>query len=324
MSDTKSPPRIWTITDTGAGNLRQAKALADAMGGAEDHLCVDFPVPWRWLAPRGVPFVLDVLGTIARQKLQTPWPDIFIGCGRQAALALRAIKHRDPSRVFTVQILSPRIATTHFDLVITPQHDRLQAANLIPTIGALNVINDTWVKQARQQFSSFSSLPRPLITVLIGGPHRNAQLDEDSLKLLFERVSKLRAREGGTLLLAASRRTPEAWWPYLRTMAHNLNGQCWLDKHDGENPYPGYLAFADRVIVTADSVNMLSEACALGVSVISYCAYPLSGKLALFDASLRNQQMLAEWNEAPRQHSPLRETESVAQIVLRHWHGSHC
>lgn len=324
MSSAKSHPRIWTITDTGAGNFRQAEALADAMGGAEDHICLDFPAPWRWLAPRSIPFALDALGIVAREKLQTPWPDIAIGCGRQAALALRAIKRSHQSRVFTVQILSPRIASTHFDLVITPQHDRLQAANIIETIGALNAINDTWLKKAREKFSDFASLPRPLVAVLIGGPHRNAKLDENSLRMLFERVSKLRARAGGTLLLAASRRTPEAWWPQLRTMAHSLNGQCWLAEHDGENPYPGYLAFADRVIVTADSVNMLSEACALGVPVISYCAYPLKGKLALFDTYLRKQQMLADWNEAPKQYSPLRETESIAQIVLRRWRASHC
>jgi mitochondrial fission protein ELM1 len=35
----------------------------------------------------------------------------------------------------------------------------------------------------------------------------------------------------------------------------------------GENPYLGYLAFADRILVTADSVNMVCEAVATGKPV---------------------------------------------------------
>src|SRR3546814_6768877 len=44
-------------------------------------------------------------------------------------------------------------------------------------------------------------------------------------------------------------------------------GLRWLADGDGENPYPGLLAWADRIIVSPDSVNMISEACATEVPV---------------------------------------------------------
>ena len=43
----------------------------------------------------------------------------------------------------------------------------------------------------------------------------------------------------------------------------------WNGPGDGENPYQGYLAAADRIVVTPDSVNMLSEACAAGKPVFT-------------------------------------------------------
>src|SRR3546814_3231825 len=36
-------------------------------------------------------------------------------------------------------------------------------------------------------------------------------------------------------------------------------GLAWRDDGDGPNPYPGLLAWADRIVCSADSVNMRSE-----------------------------------------------------------------
>ena len=36
----------------------------------------------------------------------------------------------------------------------------------------------------------------------------------------------------------------------------------WADARDGANPYAGMLGWADRIVCSSDSVNMLSEACA--------------------------------------------------------------
>ncbi|MGE3972662.1 MAG: mitochondrial fission ELM1 family protein [Porticoccaceae bacterium] len=315
------PPRIWTISDRHAGNRNQAAALAAALGGAEQHVELEFAAPWRWLAPRLVGGALAALPLTARAALQSDPPEIAIGCGRQAALALRVLKRALGKRVFTVQILDPRIATGAFDRVIAPRHDRLHADNAIASIGALHAIDADWIARARADFPALAALPRPLTVVLIGGPHRHAGLDAVAIGKLSAALAAHHAQVGGTIHLLGSRRTPTTLAAALRRAAQALAAPVWLDAGDGPNPYRGLLAHADQVLVTADSVGMLSEACALGVPVTSFCAYPLRGKLARFDAALRAAGLLSDLADPQTPTAPLRETAAIAAQVFSAWQG---
>ncbi len=315
MSDLP-PPRIWTLTDERAGNLHQAQALARAMGGADHHVVLRLPAPWRWLAPHGV------IGALARMHLpgDSSWPDIAIGCGRQSALALRALKrHR---RVFTVQVLDPRFDPGAYDIVVAPAHDLLAGDNVIRSIGAVHGIDDEWLIHAKREFSDLATLPRPRFGVLIGGPHREAPLSESAVLALLDDVGKLSANAGGSLLVCGSRRTPESWRPLIRTRVIELGGQVWMDPSDGVNHYRGCLAYADRLFVTADSVNMLSEACAVGVPVVSDQRGGLSGKLSRFHEGLQRAHLLSSVQQPCAPPVPLRETTGIADRILSRWRAS--
>jgi uncharacterized protein len=315
MSDLPQP-HIWTLTDERAGNLHQAQALARAMGGADHHVVLRLPAPWRWLAPHGV------IGALGRMQLpvDSPWPDIAIGCGRQSALALRALKrHR---RIFTVQILDPRFDAGAYDIVVAPAHDQLAGDNVIRSIGAVHGIDDEWLIHARREFPEFAALPRPLSGVLIGGPHRDAALTESAVLALLDEVGKLSVDAGGSLLVCGSRRTPEAWRPLIRARTIALGGRVWMDHSDGINTYRGCLAHADRLFVTADSVNMLSEACAVGVPVTSDHRGGLSGKLSRFHEGLQQAHLLSSLQHPCAPLVPLRETAGIADRILKRWRES--
>src|SRR6185437_17170926 len=98
--------------------------------------------------------------------------------------------------------------------------------------------------------------------------------------------------EGGSLLVLGSRRTPAALIESLRPLLAEVPGLLWAGRDDGRNPYPGVLGWADRLVVTPDSVNMLSEACAVGCAVHTHVAAPLPDKLARFHAALRERGLL--------------------------------
>jgi len=70
---------------------------------------------------------------------------------------------------------------------------------------------------------------------------------------------------GGSLMIATSRRTGDAADALLAAIDCPHHAYRWGDA--GENPYRGYLACADAVVVTGDSVSMCSEVCAPGVPV---------------------------------------------------------
>jgi mitochondrial fission protein ELM1 len=96
----------------------------------------------------------------------------------------------------------------------------------------------------------------------------------------------------------------------------------WSGEHDGANPYPGLLGWADAIVVTPDSVNMLSEAAAVGVPVHTLATAPLPDKLARFHAALRERGSLHDLEARTASvATPLRETAQVA-ARLKEWLAS--
>jgi mitochondrial fission protein ELM1 len=318
-SPTPSNRRCWTISDGTAGNERQALALARALGLAPRVLRIDLRQPWNALAPR-----LTIGAAIRDQEgapLAPPWPHIAIGCGRRAALVTRMLRGWSGGRTFTVQILDPRIEAAAFDVVIAPQHDHVTGTNALYSIGALNAVDHDWLAAGRTRFANFAALPVPRTAVLIGGSNRAQRLDEAYFDALLERLCARHAADGGSFLISVSRRTRVATTSLLRTRFAKFPGVFFDGSADSENPYAGYLAWADRLVVTPDSVNMLSEAAATGKPVYTFALRPISGKLAAFHAELIASGHLRRLDDATHrpQPAPLAETAAIAELVYERW-----
>ncbi len=123
--------------------------------------------------------------------------------------------------------------------------------------------------------------------------------------------------EGGSLLATTSRRTPPALAEILRATFADLPHVIWGDGGDGTNPYGGLLGWANRVVVSPDSVNLLSEACATRMPVMVALADTAQGRLARFQQQLRERGRLqAHWLDWQYdRNEPLRETARVAAEV---------
>jgi mitochondrial fission protein ELM1 len=305
--------RCCVLHDGAAGNRRQAFALADALGLASHEVTLHPNAPARWFAPRQFPGAANAFGPAFAAVLADP-PPLAIGCGRQAALATRLLCGK-ATRV--VQILDPRLPTSHWDLVVAPDHDGLKGDNVITLTGSLNPVDDAWLAAARARFPALGELPGPRTAVLVGGPTRAVRVDRGGLEVMLARLEVWLAREGGSVMLCGSPRTPRLLAEVLRERASDLPGVAWLDARDGENFYPGALAWADRIVVTPDSTNMISEACATTVPV--FIAEPAR-------ATGRQQRLLAELQARGRVRpvqreplhfavEPLRETARVADRV---------
>lgn len=319
MSDAN--PTCWAISDGAAGNERQATALADALGVRARVVRIRVHEPWDFLAPRLVIGARSAVRDADGRALAPPWPDIAIGCGRRAALVTRALRGWSASRTFTVQILDPRIETRAFDVVIAPQHDGIDGANVIRSIGALNPVDPRWLADARTRFARFAALPSPRTAVLVGATNRAQRLDVRYFDALLDRLGALHAAGGGSFLVSVSRRTPEDVVLKLRAAFAAFPGAFFGGDRDGENPYPGLLAWADRIVVTPDSVNMLSEACATGKPVYTSAPEPIAGKLAAFHRELRGSGHLRMLGESAPKPSPppLAETREIAELVRARW-----
>ncbi|NUO78222.1 MAG: nucleoside-diphosphate sugar epimerase, partial [Lysobacter sp.] len=245
-------------------------------------------------------------------------PALAIGCGRQAALATRLLRARGAR---AVQILDPRIDCRHWDLVIAPEHDGLHAPNSLSLLGSLHPVDDLWLAAARSAFPAFGALPSPRTALLLGGPSAHAAFDTAGIEALIAGVAAGVEREGGSVLATASRRTPAPVRERLRAQLAQVPGVVWSGPEDGANPYAGLLGWADRVICSADSVNLLSEAAATTVPLYIAGVDALSGRPRRFVDRLLESGRARRYTGMDALDgyavTPLRETARIADEVRR-------
>lgn len=306
----------WAITDAAAGNQRQALALAERLGMPVRHMVLEPRAPWSWFAPRTLPGGRLALPAGPRAMFAPPWPRVAIGCGRAAGLFTRLLRPLSGGTCYTVQILDPRLDPSLWDTVIAPRHDGLAGANVLTPLGSLNPIDDAWLADAREGFPELGDLPGPRVGVLLGGPRKGIALDANYAEALTERLLEDQRRDGGSVLLTSSRRTPPALLAILRHALRHTPGMCWSGPQDGANPYPGILAWADRLVVTPDSVNMLSEACAVGCPVETLVTSALPPRIERFHQALRDAGLLGDIASTGTHHEPLRETAQIARLLV--------
>jgi hypothetical protein len=281
--------KAWLLTDGAAGNLRQAETLAGWLGADATRIDVRVALPWRWLAPTyaGAPL------TAIEPPLQAPWPELVIGCGRRGAAVLDALPTRQHGGPLRVQILDPRCAAARFDAVIVPEHDYLRGHNVLTLTGSLNPIDEQWLADRRARSSLPLDCPSPRTLLLVGGPRRGTGFGLSELADALRILQHWQARDGGCLWIALSRRTPPAWRKRIASFLPRLGShRLWRDSDDGPNPYPHWLACADRIVVTPDSVNMLSEACATGTPVLTHAPRGVRGRLGELHRALRDSGRL--------------------------------
>jgi uncharacterized protein len=306
---------IAVVSDGAAGNELPALALAAALS-TEVAECWRLRAAWPFsaLAPQWSP----VLQPRQWQPALTPniWPDLAIGAGRVGAAALLTLKHASGGHTRTVQILDPRVSPARYDLVIAPAHDRLTGPNVLVIEGSLHALNAGWIARERLVHAALGRLAAPRTVVLIGGVRRGVKIGRSSFERLAETLRNWQLAEPGSLMLIGSRRTPPAWARILRRLLAPVD-LCWFGPEDGPNPYRGALVWGDRFIVTADSVNMLSEALGTGRPVFSLCDGVPGGKLGQFHRNLVESGRLRPLREKPAQwhYPPLRELERIAPIV---------
>jgi hypothetical protein len=111
-----------------------------------------------------------------------------------------------------------------------------------------------------------TSLPRPRVAVLVGGSNDNYQMTPEWMRGFAASLKEMCQRDGCGLMVTSSRRTGAAQEKILRDVLAAAPAMVWTG--EGDNPYFGFLGLADALIVTCDSVSMITEACAAGKPVL--------------------------------------------------------
>jgi len=214
--------------------------------------------------------------------------DIVIASGRRMMPYLRAFKSIAPPVPFTVFLKDPRYNRGDVDIIWAPTHDGLEGSNVITTLTSPHTLSPTVLKHAAASAAQrFADLPKPLTGIVLGGNSKTVQWDEKTVGQFIGYLSQL-PRDGG-VVVTTSRRTPDLLVNAVRTALEGY--ACWIWDGVEDNPYREILAGSDRLIVTGDSHNMVSESLASGCPVHIFRPPGMHHKLQSFLTALENQQL---------------------------------
>lgn len=197
-------------------------------------------------------------------------PDtLFISAGSSAAPFCLAIARATGNKCAVVMTPS-MLGTKPFDYAIIPEHDPHDPSDqkVFTTLGAPNHIYVPELKKVGETFFAGKTFISPKIAaILIGGIDANYDPNADWARKV---LSYLAYVKDVTVLITTSRRTSEATDKAILEMFEGNPSVGYLaiiSKRPEINSLTAMLGTATHVLVTEDSVSMVSEAVTAGFKV---------------------------------------------------------
>ena len=292
--------KVIVLSDGKAGHLRQMEALqkiADGLGFRVYSKIVEVRFRNRLakiLANACAGFGLDIFELCISEEsylaLRRASADVVISCGASLAGLNLAIARDNLAR--SVCVMNPGIAgRRRFDLVIMPKHDwKRHQKNTVITDGALNLIDQDYLSQQTQGLLKViasdralknsmataigsRTIARGLIGVLIGGDTKKYKLTQRLITAVSSQIKKAASDLGMDILLTTSRRTSDKAEEIIKKEFGGLK-ECPLLVIAREKNIPqavgGILGLCECVVVSGESISMVSEAAASGKYVLVF------------------------------------------------------
>jgi mitochondrial fission protein ELM1 len=193
------------------------------------------------------------------------------------------VKRLSGGRALTAYVQNPECGLKKFDLVAALPHDRVSGANVVVVGTALHPVTEAGLSHARLEWRErLDTSGAPLLGVLVGGDNASYRLTDAVLARLVGVLRRAHDEHGHAVAVTPSRRTGTK---ARRILQEAFGNEPWATvwTGEGDNPYLGILALSSRLIVTAESISMVSEALATGRPVH---VLPLEGEGRRHDAFL--------------------------------------
>jgi len=204
-------------------------------------------------------------------------PDIVISCGARVAGVNYLFSRFNVNR--SISVLRPGVlGVRRFDAVIMPLHDHPpKRKNVYCTDGALNLIDDAYVaEQSGKLLDAYTgtlSREQKYIGLLLGGNTKHFKLQPEEVRNVLSQIKDAAERFDYHVLITTSRRTPCAVEQLLEKECKNFSRCKLLINARVDNPpfaLGGIVGLSSIVIVSPESISMVSEAASAGRYVVVF------------------------------------------------------
>lgn len=353
--------RIWSMSFQGnIASQRQTTALASEIALA----CRSTAVTMQHFTPQapegatkvndnllltwGAPLSPHDLSKVVCPEgiLQGPWPDMVVSCRPEIAAVALGIKEASGGACKIVQIQNPndkggvyRFNRSAFDAIVAQPQEDLCGPNVITTKLALHGLTPAILAQKRAENAEICrqhNLPdpmRPMIAYMVGGSDETLRWGNKAFAVMADHIIALaQKKEAPTVCVLTSRRTgadgTRILHERLRIGKDGKSGIAGLDiRLNAPENYFALITHAHAIVVTSESLSMVSEAAMTGKPVFAdslngllagHPTYPFickaadEGMIKLFTAV-----MSADIARNGPTRAPVDETPAVARRVLQ-------
>jgi len=295
-----SQRRVLILSDGKAGHVKQSQALANMVCdlGFETEIRTA-EVRFRTRASAvGLAVIARFLGAGAARaclrffldkrtydEVMRDVFDVVISAGSSLAAVNIAVAHENDAAA--IAIMKPGLLSYgQLDLVVMPEHDRPpKKENVIIITGSLHDVSAASMNRdyemlltRRPQAAQRSGGPK--IGLLVGGNSRYYAIGESLAEVLVSGLRRLQQETAASLLVTTSRRTPEPVVRMLReAFASREDCKLFVDAARDNPPgtVGGILYTSDILIVSGESISMVSEAVASAKPVVVFEPERLAG-----------------------------------------------
>ena len=206
---------------------------------------------------------------------------ILLTCGSRmvgVSIGLKRYFDKKNINIFRIHIQNPKISSKNFDVLVVPEHDNINGKNIILSKGSLHQIKKENLIDFHKKIKSktMKNLKKHIV-FLIGGNTKNQKVSQISSILLLSEIKRIQDLFKCEIVICTSRRTPEF---LLKDIKKAKIPKCTIvePNNQNENLYPGIMFNSKFVLVTSDSINMISEAIGSGKPVFGFDLFKQRGK----------------------------------------------
>ncbi len=290
--------RILVLEDEKMGHATQAKAVARELAGLFPKLSAEYEIDVKSIPIRFPsafhqaaffvfafllgPFAQGKLGILRyfltpesfREIASVSYADFIISCGARLVPLNRWLRSEFLSK--SVVVMKPPFPYfwVPFDLVVMPKHDKVYGSKggKVQTVMSPNLVDHELLESARLDVLRQVSLNgKSRLSVFIGGSSKRYRFNQFEFERWLSLLKEAAGESETDLLVTTSRRTtPEMDAATKRVLAEDPRCKLLViaNEKNIRNVTYGMLALSDTILVTEDSVSMISEALASGKRVL--------------------------------------------------------
>jgi len=292
-----SPSRqVAILSDGKAGHLNQSLGVAASLekvlkengksARPPERLEIRFKQPWRRALLSAFSLqanrrcqgclkcVRFALTQESYEKVIRSRYDFIISTGSSLAPLNRILSLDHSARGIVVMdpVLPP---ARSFDLAVIPKHDHPPSSpRIVTTVGAPHLLTEERVRNEAKHLSERIGKPeKPTFGLLIGGETKEFRWNQEEFFHFIETVRQEANRMDVHLLVTTSRRTSKAFESLLEKSCKN-DPRCKLlvlaNRMNIEGVVAGIVGLSKVVLVTGESISMVSEAASVADRVIVF------------------------------------------------------